>query len=231
MNDPRTHRPSWLWYSLGTCVVILAVAVMIAWNVHRHHRYKHFAVHQPGKVYRSAWVDADVFAELIEKYHIQTVVNLCFPGEMGDRNLEQRRAVEGAGAKLIEIEFPPNDTWDVNYTAVDEMEHVLDDPKNYPLWIHCQHGRERTVKALAMYDIRERNMSAKESLAPMPRFDLEHPWPVVVFAYNYETLMKHRRQLNSRPNHELQANTKTRGNSELQADNRSGDGSAERSPR
>ncbi len=210
MNGLPARRPSWQWFLLGTCVVIPAFIAIAGWQVYRHHRYKHFAIHEPGNVYRSAWVDADVFAELVEKHHVKTVVNLCFPGEMGDRNIEQRRAVEAAGAKLIEIQFPSNATWDVNYPSVAEMERVLDDPNNYPLWIHCQHGRERTVKALAMYDIRKRNMSAKSSLARMPRFDIDHPWPIVVFAYNYES--------------QTQQSQLSEANSDgtLQADDRSG---------
>ena len=30
-------------------------------------------------------------------------------------------------------------------------------------------------------------MTAKDSLATMPLWGREHPWPIVVFAYNYET--------------------------------------------
>ncbi len=199
------QKSRWQRFCLVACLLAPVVLAVTAWQVYRHHRYKHFAVHEPGKVYRSAWVDADVFSELIEKYDVHTVINLCYPDEMGDRNVGQRKAVEAAGADLVEIEFPPNDTWDVDYPAVAEVEKILDDPKNYPIWIHCQHGRERTVKVLAMYDIRKRRMSAKSSLAPMPRFAMEHPWPVVVFAFNYETLMDQRREAAERAENEIQA--------------------------
>lgn len=186
--DARVCRfqsvPRWKWGAVSVAVLVLAVGGYIYWS---HQRYKHFAVHEPGKVYRSAWVDSDVFAELIPQYHVKTVVNLCYPGEMGDRNVAQHEAVEAAGAKLIDLPFPPNDTWDLDYQSVAEMERILDDPASYPIWIHCQHGRERTVKALAMYDIRERHLSAKDSLQQMPLFGMEHPWHVVVFAHNYET--------------------------------------------
>jgi hypothetical protein len=155
---------------------------------YRHHkRYRHFAVHEPGKVYRSAWVDADVFREVIEREKIRTVVNLCFPGEMGNRIEGQREAVYESGAKLLELPFPPNSTWDIDYPAVRQMEAVFADPANYPIWIHCQHGRERTVKALAIYDIGQRGMTAGESLESMPLFGMPHPWPTVVFAHIYQS--------------------------------------------
>jgi hypothetical protein len=176
----------------GLALSGLAILAGAAVWYQQHHRFKHFAVHEPGKVYRSAWVDSDVFAELIPRYQIKTVVNLCYPGEMGNRNVAQRQAVEASGAQMIDLPFPPNDTWDLNYPSVSEMERILDDPASYPIWIHCQHGRERTVKALAMYDIRERHFTAQQSLQLMPLFGMEHPWHVVTFAHNYETLDRER---------------------------------------
>jgi hypothetical protein len=173
-------------------VALALLAVTVAASVggvlrYRHVRYRHFAVHEPGKVYRSAWVDADVFAELVGRYDVHTVVNLCLPGEMGDRNVAQRRAVEAAGARLIELPFPANDTWTTDWPSVRKMEEILADPDSYPIWIHCQHGRERTVKALAIYDIGQRGMTAEDSLEAMPLFGMDHPWPIVTFAHNYET--------------------------------------------
>lgn len=182
----RGHR-RWRW-SLRAVMLIAVLAGAYAYR--QHHRYKHFAVHVPGKVYRSAWVEGEVFEELIARYHVKTVVNLCYPGEMGKRDFEQRQAVARSGAKLIELPFPPNDTWDLNYPSVAEMERILDDPASYPIWIHCQHGRERTVKALAMYDIRKRHLTAKDSLEKMPLFGMPHPWHVVVFAHNYESRLR-----------------------------------------
>jgi hypothetical protein len=200
VNAPPARRRSflarWRWLALSVAAVILVAG---SYAYRQHHRYKHFAVHVPGKVYRSAWVDADVFGELVPRYGVKTVVNLCYPGEMGDRNSAQRRAVEGAGATLIDLPFPPNNTWDVNYPSVAEMERILDDPASYPVWIHCQHGRERTVKALAMYDIRERHLSAQDSLQQMPLFGMEHPWHVVVFAHNYESLHQERSTAAKKP--------------------------------
>ncbi len=186
---PGVSRSARRWRMLVLASVICG-GVIGGFLYRQHHRYKHFAVHEPGKVYRSAWVDSAVFEELVPKYHIKTVVNLCYPGEMGNRSSTQRRSVEHAGAKLVDLPFPPNETWDLNYPSVAEMERILDNPANYPIWIHCQHGRERTVKALAMYDIRERHLSAKDSLQQMPLFGMPHPWHVVVFAHNYETLYR-----------------------------------------
>lgn len=175
---------------VGRRLVVVIIALLTAagaWIVYRDHvRYRHFAVHDPGKVYRSAWVDGDVFRELIPKYKVRTVINLCYPGEMGDRIMGEREAVGAAGAKLVELPFPSNESSDIEYPAVREIESIFADPASYPIWIHCQHGRERTVKALSIYDIRQRGLSADSSLARMPLFGMSHPQPVVDFAHNYQ---------------------------------------------
>ncbi len=180
--------------------VIVALSVLIGgalWYRH-HHRYKHFAVHEPGKVYRSAWVEADVFTEVIAKYKIRTVINLCNPGEMGDRIVYQRKAIREAGAELLEMPFPPNNTWSVDFPVVDQIEAVLAGPDSYPVWIHCQHGRERTVKALAIYDISQQGLTARESLEKMPLYGMPHPWHTIVFAHNYESRIKSERTASDR---------------------------------
>ena len=153
-----------LWWLLP--VVALAT---LAGGVWHHKRYNHLEVHDPGMVYRSAWLQGDVFAELIDKHQIRSIVNLCNPNEMGEeRCIDQRRAVRGSGAVLHECTFP--NTVDPTDPQVAELVGILSDPSNYPMLIHCQHGVTRTAKLLAMYDILYRGMSADESIARMPRF-------------------------------------------------------------
>lgn len=137
--------------------------------VYRHKRYKHFAVHQEGLVYRSAWLRPDVFSELIERHQLRTIVNLCKPGELGeDRWNKQRVAVTNAGCRLIELNMPfeiePDDTKLEQHVA-----HFAD-PNNYPMLIHCQHGVTRTAKSIAIYDMVFRNMTGDQSLKAMPLF-------------------------------------------------------------
>lgn len=157
----------------------------------QHHRYKHVAVHEPGMVYRSAWVEPDVMSELIERHQIRTVVNLCNPGEMGEQRwIDERRAVTNAGARLIELPMPV--TVDADDPRIAEHLDVLADPDNYPLLVHCQHGVTRTAKLLVIYDVVFRDLSADASLAAQPLFGRDdHNVNVRAFARNFER--QHRR--------------------------------------
>jgi protein tyrosine/serine phosphatase len=164
---------------------LVVLAVCLAAYRH-HHRYKHVAVHEPGMVYRSAWVEPDVMSELIEQHQIRAVVNLCNPGEMGEQRwVDQRRAVTNAGARLIELPMPL--TVNAADPAIAEHLQVLANPDNYPMLIHCQHGVTRTAKLLTIYDIVYRNMSAEESLAAQPLFGRdEQNVNVRAFCRNFE---------------------------------------------
>lgn len=177
------------WMLLAAMVATIAVAV---YQGYRHYkRYKAFAVHQEGLIYRSAWLAPDAVAEIVERFGIRTVINLCDAVEKGGGRIEaERRAVHEAGGRLVELVFPPNAQWSADDAVYRRFEQLIDEPENYPLYIHCQHGRERTVKALAICDIRRRGMSAKASLAAMPLFGDGHSWPIITFAHLYEDFHK-----------------------------------------
>lgn len=177
-----TRRRIWLW-------VLMFVAVATASGLaYRHHkRYKHLAVHDRNMVYRSAWLEPDVFRELIEEHQIRTVLNLCEPDELGsERCVSQRKAVTGSGARLIEMPMPAA-TLDPADPEIARFVAVLANPENYPLLVHCQHGVTRTAKVLVMYDILFRGMTAEQSIAAMPLFGREaYPVSVRTFARNFE---------------------------------------------
>lgn len=172
-------------------VLTLAIAATGAFLLVRNHkRYKHLAVHQEGMVYRSAWLEPEVFDELIEKHQIRAVVNLCNPGEMGEERWQgERQAVKNAGARLIELPMPL--TVDSSDPLVARHIEVMSDPNNYPMLVHCQHGVTRTAKFLAIYDMLFEGKTAAESLKAQPLFGREdHNVNVRAFVADFEK--KHR---------------------------------------
>ncbi len=171
--------------------LVLIVSALAGGLAYRHHkRYKHLAEHDAHMVYRSAWLDADVFREVIEEQQIRTVLNLCNADELCELRGEQRRAVNGSGARLIEMPMPAA-TLDPADPEIQKFVAVLSNPENYPLLVHCQHGVTRTAKVLVMYDILFRGMTAERSIAAMPKFGRdEYPVSVSTFARNFEERYK-----------------------------------------
>jgi Tyrosine phosphatase family len=150
-------------------VVVAAATASGGWIYHQQHRFKHFAVHDPGMVYRSAWLGPDALGQLIETYQIRSVVNLCNPDEMTPQMWEdERRAVASAGATLHAVPLPNSVDFDPEVWA--PHLDILANPNNYPMLVHCQHGVTRTAMLLTAYDVIYRHKKADESLAAQPWF-------------------------------------------------------------
>jgi hypothetical protein len=178
-------------YRIWILMTVLIGSGLATFFLVRHHRrYKHLAVHEEGMMYRSAWLEPDAMSEVIEKYQIRSVVNLCNPGEMGESRWdEERKAVVNAGSRLIELPMPL--TVDASDPLVAKHIEVLNDPNNYPMLVHCQHGVTRTAKFLTIYDILYRGKTAKVSLDAQPLFGRkDHNVNVRAFVNNFED--KHR---------------------------------------
>jgi hypothetical protein len=155
--------------SIGLAMVIAAAAVAGGWIYHEQHKFKHFAVHDPGMVYRSAWLGPDALSQLIETYQIRSVVNLCEPDEMTPEMWEgERQAVKSAGARLHAVPLPNSIEFDPQVWQP-HLE-ILADPDNYPMLVHCQHGVTRTAMLLTAYDVIYRHETAADSLSAQPLF-------------------------------------------------------------
>jgi hypothetical protein len=181
-------------------VFLISLSGTGSWIYYQQHRFKHFAVHEPGLVYRSAWLAPDALSQLIETYQIRSVVNLCEPKEMTPQMWDgERRSVAAAGAMLYEAPLP-------NSVTVDPMAWkthlaIMDNPDNYPMLVHCQHGVTRTCMFLTAYDVLHRQKTADESLAVQPLFGHNRAnVHIRTFAKNFETYVhEHPSQIAANP--------------------------------
>lgn len=178
-------------WQVGIVALFLAVVAGTGGSIYyQQHRFKHFAVHDAGKVYRSAWLAPEPLAQIIETYQIRAVVNLCNHDEMAPEQWEQeRRAVTGSGAMLYAVPLP--NSVKVDPQAWEAHLAILANPDNYPMLVHCQHGVTRTSMFLTAYDIINRHKTAEESLAVQPTFGHSRAdVHVHAFARNFEQYVK-----------------------------------------
>ena len=156
----------------------------------RHQTYKHFAAHEPGRVYRSAWLAPATTAELIGRHKLKCVVNLCGPGEAAPETwAAEEAAVVAAGARYLKLPMPLS--VDPADPALAAHLDALADPANFPLLVHCGHGVTRTAKFLTLYDVAFRGRPAGASLAAQPAFGRARPNPAVsAFAAEFERAHK-----------------------------------------
>jgi len=93
-------------------------------------------------LYRGAQPTSEGFQQL-EKQGIKTVVNL--------RSMHSDRdELKGAKLDYIHIEMQ---AWDPEQDQVEEFLKIITDPARQPVFVHCQHGADRTGAMVAVYRI------------------------------------------------------------------------------
>lgn len=116
-------------------------------------------------LYRGQQPTAEGFAEL-KKLGIKTIINLR--AMHSDRDL-----LKGSGLRYVEIECF---AWHPEDEDVAAALKVIADPANQPVFVHCQHGADRTGFVVAAYRIVEQGWSAERAEAEMRNFGLHESY-------------------------------------------------------
>jgi hypothetical protein len=131
----RLSRRSWLRLAGGTLLVGFAAEagrVVLGTNVHKV---------IPGRVYRSAQMDADDLEEFILEKNIRTVVNLRGTGPTTAWYAAEARVTHDASICQEDITLSAKRL--PSPTEVRRLIEVLDGT-DYPIVLHCQQGADRT---------------------------------------------------------------------------------------
>jgi len=107
-------------------------------------------------LYRGAQPTAEGFAEL-EKMGIKTVV--CLRNLHSDKNL--------LGTNGLDYVAIPMNTWHAEREDVVAFLSVVSDTNRTPVFVHCQHGADRTGTMCALYRIAVCGWSTEDALREM----------------------------------------------------------------
>ena len=121
-------------------VVIMAIMMQACmWNFHEV---------QKGVLYRSNQPSMEDILEVVPKYGIKTILNLRGEKNGSEWYEEEKTAVQMASVILINISMSASKL--PHRDAVRKLIEVFD-TANYPIWIHCQGGADRTGEAVAIF--------------------------------------------------------------------------------
>jgi protein tyrosine/serine phosphatase len=116
-------------------------------------------------LYRGAQPTAEGLRQL-RKMGIKTVVDL--------RALHSDRdELKGTGLRYLHIHCK---AWHPEDEDIVAFLKVLEDPANHPVFVHCQHGADRTGCAVAAYRIVHEGWSIDQAMAELPVFGFHPVW-------------------------------------------------------
>jgi protein tyrosine/serine phosphatase len=130
----------------------LALVLVASLACAKGDRPANFAVVEPDKIYRGGQPSPAQTAALRSELHVRTILRL----NRGDATAD-RAAARLAGITLVEIPIDPKKLGTPDAAtrqAVERAFAVLNDPRNAPVYIHCDHGRDRTGYLVALYRAR-----------------------------------------------------------------------------
>lgn len=178
-----------------TAVIILVLGAggKYVYDRHINHNFKTIT---EGKVYKSGVIPPDEIEAYVKKYHIKSIVDLRFPGTGDDVNNPEvpaeLKAEKLAVAKIPGVNYFNNGSDQVpNQKNLDYFYTIMDNPKNYPVLIHCYHGIGRAQLYAAVYRMEYEGWSNEKARAqtasPIRFSSFDDGKPKGEFLKNYKT--------------------------------------------
>jgi protein tyrosine/serine phosphatase len=148
--------------------VILIIAMGVGKYVYDMHINHNFETITEGKVYKSGVIPPDEIEDYVKEYKIKSIIDLRFPGTGDEVNNPEipaeLTAEKEAIAKINGVNYFNNGSDQVPKPHnLDTFFKIMDDPKNYPVLIHCYHGVGRAEMYSAIYRIEYENMDRDEA--------------------------------------------------------------------
>jgi len=147
-------------------LVIVAALVLAFVFYQKKVRYNLVTISE-NKVYNSGAVPPEKLANFVSDHKIKTIVDLrdgLVQTKLNPETKKQVNAEEFAADKIAGIHYfnLPTDQIPQDST-VQKFLKIMDDPKNYPVLIHCHHGVGRSRLFSSIYRIEYENFTNEKA--------------------------------------------------------------------
>lgn len=161
-----------LHVGLNSLLAIVALATVAAGTVHSQTAAPSIAIENFGKVndsyYRGSQPKQKDLQQL-KSLGVKTIIDL-----RKDKKPEARGWASSAGLRYFNIPLLPG-----RAATEEETNYFLslvNDPANWPVYVHCKGGRHRTGALTAVYRITRDGWTADQAFAEMKKYDFESGW-------------------------------------------------------
>lgn len=148
------------------CLVVLQLALVVAAQSPDQTKQ---VIKNFGKVndnyYRGSQPDADQFREL-KRLGVKTVIDL-----RKDRIEESSEWARAAGLQYVNIPLTTKSPATEDQSGY--FLKLVNDPANWPVYVHCKGGRHRTGQMTAIYRITQDGWTAEQAYKEMKTYDFE----------------------------------------------------------
>ena len=163
---------------MSVAVLTFLVAPILAQEELRHKDLPNF--HKVNDmVYRGAQPKSGGL-EVLRRRGIKTVVNL--------RDDDARDKQEEAGARTIGLQYFnfPFERWGrPKDKEIERVLSIINDPANQPVFVHCQHGADRTGVVIAAYRITHDGWTSEQATAEAKNHGMK-PWQLGMKDYIHD---------------------------------------------
>lgn len=159
-----------------TKTVLLAVILLappgVAAAIGKSQRYpRRFAEVVPGGLYRGGFPTARHIHNLLNDKGIRTVVSLT-DLKNEPKYAEEAAVAQAAGLRLLR--FPMKGDGCGEFDDLDRAADAIGDQANWPLFFHCNAGKQRSNAVLAAYRLRKCRWTIEQALKELEdKYDLD----------------------------------------------------------
>jgi protein tyrosine/serine phosphatase len=161
---PRTVARKLFWLRRLIAALVVAIAISYVWSAYtKNHFYPvNFGVVEPG-FYRSGQLSRAVVRDVLQRNHIEVIVNLCPPDPKDGNIAAEEKAAAELGIDRRSFPLRGDGRGDPNM-YVKAVQTIIEARKaGKPVLVHCAAGEQRTSGVIAAYQVIIEGKSEEEA--------------------------------------------------------------------
>jgi protein tyrosine/serine phosphatase len=163
----------WLPNLLGSLAVIVLILTPLAFARHGQAQIRNFRVVHEGVLYRSGQMSLDGLKRIVHDYRIKTIISLrdahsvgSVPPDQAEEEYCSKEEINFTRLSPRHWEGAPGEPPPVEEN-VRAFRAIMEDPKNYPVLVHCFAGVHRSGAYCAIYRMEQEHWSNEQAIAEM----------------------------------------------------------------
>lgn len=183
----------------GLGIAALIILVPIGYATYSQSQIRNFHVVREGVLYRSGQMSLSGLQQVVHDYRIKTVVTLRDAADPKDPPPDALEETYCKAAGILHVRIPPREWWSATGRppadkGVKKFLEIMNDPKNYPVLVHCFAGIHRSGAFCAVYRMETQHWSNAQAIAEVRGAgygNIDEEWDVLEYLEHYRPLWQH----------------------------------------